>query len=259
MPLSNLKTLGLTGLLLLVNIGVFITETVNGVNIFSPSTIDLLRWGANFAPLTLTGDTWRLLTSMFLHIGIIHLAVNSWALYAFGIYAEFYYGRLYYLGLYLTAGLVGGLVSLMHNQATAVMLIKGNIPPISAGASGAIMGLGGALIIAAWRPKHGLHITQTLKLQPLLVIMAINFAFGLSVQGIDNAAHFGGLLAGALVALVFSFTDTMPTVLKNSLRISVFFLLLIISWIIIYQLKAHASDLIPVRADILSQLMTHPS
>ncbi|WP_410211194.1 rhomboid family intramembrane serine protease [Aquirhabdus sp.] len=254
MLLSNWKTLGLTGFFLLINVLVFSLETVNGVNVFSPSTVDLLRWGANFAPLTLTGDSWRLFSNMFLHIGIIHLAVNCWALYAFGIYTEFYYGRLYYLGLYLSAGLVGSLVSLMHNQATVEMLLKGDIPPISAGASGAIMGLGGALIIAAWRPKSGLLITQTLKLKPLLVIMAINFAFGLSVRGIDNAAHFGGLLTGALVGLVFSLTDQRSPTIKTIFRISIFFLLLIVSWIILHQLQAQASALLPIRADILSEL-----
>ncbi len=258
MPFTNLKTLGLTGLLLLINIAFFVLEILKGVNFYSPTTVDLLRWGANFAPLTLTGDAWRLVSSMFLHIGIIHLAVNCWALYAFGIYAEFYYGRLYYLALYFTAGLLGGLANLLYNQATLDMLMKGDLPPISAGASGAIMGLGGALIVAAWRPKQDLHYTQTLKLKPLLIIMAINFAFGLSVQGIDNAAHLGGLLAGAVVALVFSLTNPMANALKHILRVGFFSLLFITGSVVFYQLETHAIDLMPVRAEMLSQLTNHP-
>lgn len=255
--ISTLKFWKLTGLLLLINVTVFVIEALSGVNILSPMMKDLLIWGANYAPLTLTGDSWRLITSMFLHIGIIHLAVNCWALYLWGVYAEFYYGRRYFLALYLSAGLIGSLFSVIHN------LIKINTSHgetsfiISAGASGAIMGLGGALIVAAWRPKTDLHPAQTLKLKPLLVIMAINFALGFSIPGIDNAAHIGGLLTGALLALVFSLTEKSSDSSRKALRIIIFIILAIGGVFLFQQLEMIGADLQPYRAEILSQLASH--
>lgn len=251
---STLKIWKLTGLLLLINVTVFIIEALNGVSIFSPTMKDLLIWGANYAPLTLTGDAWRLLTSMFLHVGLIHLAVNCWALYIWGVYAEFYYGRRYYLALYLSAGLMGSVLSVIHNLIT-INATHGNTSfMISAGASGAIMGLGGALIVAAWRPKADLRPEQTLRLKPLLVIMAINFALGFSISGIDNAAHIGGVIMGALLALVFSLTEKCTDSQRKILRIITFIVLAIGGIFLFKQLEILGAGLQPYRAEILSQL-----
>ncbi len=253
--ISTLKIWQLTGLLLLINVTVFVLETLSGVSILSPTVKDLLVWGANYAPLTLTGDPWRLFTSMFLHVGIIHLAVNCWALYIWGVYAEFYYGRRYYLALYLSAGLMGSVFSVIHNLINATYNSSSFI--ISAGASGAIMGLGGALIVAAWRPRTDLHPEQTLKLKPLLDIMAINFVLGFSIPGIDNAAHIGGIITGALLALVFSFTEKSTDVQGKILRIITFIVLAIAGVFLFHQLEIIGADLRPYRADILSQLANH--
>jgi len=252
--ISTLKIWKLTGILLLINVTVFVLETLNGVNVLSPNIKDLLNWGANYAPLTLTGDAWRLLTSMFLHVGIIHLAVNCWALYIWGVYAEFYYGRRFYLALYLSAGLVGSLLSVMHNLVKINTAHGDTSFMISAGASGAIMGLGGALIIAAWRPKTNLYPEQTLKLKPLLVIMAINFALGFSISGIDNAAHIGGILTGALLALVFSLTEKCTDAQRKTFRIITFIILAIGGFILFQRLEILGANLHSYRADILSQL-----
>ena len=255
--ISTLKIWKLTGLLLVINVTVFVLEALSGVNILSPLMKDLLVWGANYAPLTLTGDPWRLLTSMFLHIGIIHLAVNCWALYLWGVYAEFYYGRRYFLALYLSAGLIGSLFSVIHNLIQINASHGETSFNISAGASGAIMGLGGALIVAAWRPKANLQPAQKLLLKPLLVIMAINFALGFSVPGIDNAAHIGGLLTGALLALVFSFTGKCTDSQRKLLRIITFIILGIGGVFLFHQLEIIGADIQPYRADILSQLANH--
>jgi len=253
--ISTLKIWKLTGVLLLINVTVFVIEALSGVSILSPTVQDLLIWGANYAPLTLTGDAWRLFTSMFLHVGIIHLAVNCWALYIWGVYAEFYYGRRYYLALYLSAGLMGSLFSVIHNLINATYNHSSFI--ISAGASGAIMGLGGALIVAAWRPRTDLHPEQTLKLKPLLVIMAINFALGFSIPGIDNAAHIGGIITGALLALVFSLTEKSSDAKRKTLRIITFILLALAGVFLFQQLKILGAELQPYREDILSQLANH--
>ena len=251
---ATLRIWKLTGLLLLINISMFVIEVLNGVSIFSPRMGDLLVWGANYAPLTLTGDAWRLLSSMFLHIGLIHLAVNCWALYIWGIYAEFYYGRRFYLAMYLSAGLVGSLLSVLHNVFNQQILNDANAFVVSAGASGAIMGLGGALIVAAWRPKASLHPDQALQLKPLLVIMAINFGLGLSIAGIDNAAHLGGIITGALLGLVFSLTENMRQQQRQIMRISSFIILALIGWFTFYQLQLTENQLQPLRVGILDQL-----
>lgn len=91
----------LTALLIAINCGLFAWQVLNGVSATDPSVPDLIKWGADFAPLTLTSENWRLLSSMFLHIGFVHLLLNMWALYLFGMYAEFYYGRFWYVVIYL--------------------------------------------------------------------------------------------------------------------------------------------------------------
>jgi rhomboid protease GluP len=251
---STLRIWKLTGFLLLINVSVFVLEVLSGVSILSPRMGDLLLWGANYAPLTLTGDFWRLLTSMFLHIGILHIAVNCWALYVWGVYAEFYYGRHFYLALYLSAGLAGSLLSIAHSLWNHSASNNSSTFVVSAGASGAIMGLGGALIVAAWRPKEHLHPTQTLQLKPLLVIMVINFALGLSIAGIDNAAHLGGLIIGALLGLIYSLTEQMALKHRQMTRITAFIVLVLTGWVIFQQLQLAGSNLQSVRSDIMSQL-----
>jgi rhomboid protease GluP len=256
---STLRIWKLTGLLLLINVSMFVLEALYGVSLFSPRMGDLLIWGANYAPLTLTGDAWRLLSSMFLHIGLLHLVVNCWALYIWGVYAEFYYGRRFYLAMYLSAGLVGSLLSIAHNVFNQKFLHDSDPFVISAGASGAIMGLGGALIIAAWRPKATLHPDQALSLRALLVIMAINFGLGMSIAGIDNAAHLGGIITGALLAMVFSLTENMNQKQRQIIRIASFIILAIMGCMTFYQLQHAESNLQPQRAAILAQLDSfHP-
>jgi rhomboid protease GluP len=256
---STLRIWKLTGLLLLINVSMFVIEVVNGVSIFSPRMGDLLIWGADYAPLTLTGDSWRLFSSMFLHIGLLHLVVNCWALYIWGVYTEFYYGRRFYLAMYISAGLIGSLLSIAHNVFNQQILHDSDAFVISAGASGAIMGLGGALIVAAWRPKSNLHPAHALSLRALLIIMAINFALGMSIAGIDNSAHLGGIITGILLGLVFSFTENMKQKQRQLFRITAFMVIAIIGCLTFYHLQRAERDLQPQRAAIIADLKSfHP-
>nr|MBD0118149.1 rhomboid family intramembrane serine protease [Acinetobacter baumannii] len=97
----NVQAWWLTALLISINVGLFIWQIVSGVDISDPAIKDALRWGADFTPLTFSGQPERLFTSMFFHFGIIHLMLNMWALYIFGNVAEALFGRLYFIGLYL--------------------------------------------------------------------------------------------------------------------------------------------------------------
>ena len=125
----------LTAVLVAISVLIFIAMVAKGASVTQPTSDQLLRWGANFGPLTLTGQWWRLLTAMFVHIGLVHLALNMWCLWQLGLLAEYLYGPKTFLALYVMSGLAASIVSLARNPLV-----------VTAGASGAIFGLAGALI-----------------------------------------------------------------------------------------------------------------
>jgi membrane associated rhomboid family serine protease len=163
-----------------------------GVSAFSPQTQDLWKWGADFGPLTIGSQWWRVLTSVFVHVGLWHLAVNMWALWNLGMLAERIYGRWLYLYIYLFCGVCGSLDSLAwHPWIT------------SAGASGAIFGLAGALIVTFRWGKLPIppEIIRPI-LRTLVIFTIINIGFGVAVQFVDNAAHLGGFGGGMVAAAI---------------------------------------------------------
>ncbi|WP_201583499.1 rhomboid family intramembrane serine protease [Psychrobacter sp. HII-4] len=195
-----LKTAPVTTLLLISFIGLFLLQVLTGVDANNPSTEDLLKWGANALPFTMTDDPWRLLSSAFLHIGLMHLLFNGFAMYFFGQVAEPMFGSAKFLALFLLAA-IGG--NLLNNYITWQGILDGTGQPgISAGASGGIMGIGAALLIAALFKisVNGL----VLNLKSLIFIMGINLVYGFAVPGIDNAGHIGGAVTGLVIALAFA-------------------------------------------------------
>ncbi|MBO1516326.1 rhomboid family intramembrane serine protease [Psychrobacter halodurans] len=195
-----LKTAPVTTLLLISFIGLFLLQVLTGVDANNPSTEDLLKWGANALPFTMTDDPWRLLSSAFLHIGLMHLLFNGFAMYFFGQVAEPMFGSAKFLALFLLAA-IGG--NLLNNHVTWQGILDGTGQPgISAGASGGIMGIGAALLIAALFKisVNGL----VLNLKSLIFIMGINLVYGFAVPGIDNAGHIGGAVTGLVIALAFA-------------------------------------------------------
>jgi rhomboid protease GluP len=178
-----------TSLLLDLNILVFLLMFFSGLNMLSPNGQELLKWGANRRDETLTGDWWRLFTSMFVHGGIIHLFLNIMGLLIGSFMLERILGWKRFLALYLLAGLCGSIASIAWYPHM-----------ISVGASGAIFGLFGAML--------GLLLTDAFpkKGKKAILIFAgtyagINLVWGLT-GGIDNAAHIGGLLGGALLGIL---------------------------------------------------------
>lgn len=213
----------LTALLIGINVLLFLIEVLSGVSLFDPSMVDLIKWGADFTPLTLSSEPWRLLSSMFLHIGFVHLSVNMWALYLFGLYAEFYYGRWFYLLIYLSAGIAGNLFSnflsihqMLPHAATGTPL---PMSAISGGASGAIMGVGGALLIASLWPRPDLPAEIRLNKNSLIMLMLLNLGIGFIVAGINNAAHLGGFIMGAVLALLFRTSMVLPAMTGRIMRL----------------------------------------
>ena len=169
-----------------VNVAVFGIMVANGVDLLSPDAGAVLKWGANYGPRTTHGEWWRLLSCTFLHFGILHLLLNMWCLFDVGQLVERLTGNAGFLLLYLVSGVGGSLASL----ALTPMVV-------SAGASGAVFGVYGALLGVYLRarrtiPKEILtqHKASTVS------FLAYNLVFGLFVPGIDLAAHVGGLLSG---------------------------------------------------------------
>ncbi|WP_201585816.1 rhomboid family intramembrane serine protease [Psychrobacter jeotgali] len=195
-----LKTAPVTTLLLISFIGLFIIQFLTGVDINSPSTEALLNWGANALPLTMTDEPWRLVSSGFLHIGLMHLLFNGFAMYFFGQIAEPMFGSAKFLALFLLA-VIGG--NLLNNYVTWQGILDGTGQPgLSAGASGGIMGIGAALLIAA---LFKISVNgMVLNLRSLVFIMGINLVYGFAVPGIDNAGHIGGAVTGLIIALGFA-------------------------------------------------------
>ncbi|RYY79390.1 MAG: rhomboid family intramembrane serine protease [Moraxellaceae bacterium] len=225
----------LTALLIAINCGLLGWQVLSGVSATDPSVADLIGWGADFAPLTLTNENWRLLSSMFLHIGVVHLLLNMWGLYLLGVYAEFYYGRFWYVIIYLLAGLAGNLASnyvSLHNALsfsnTAILqassslnnsLTNSLIPSVSAGASGAIMGVCGALLVAALWPKRDIEAKYLLNKNALLILTLLNLGIGIFVGGINSMAHLGGFVGGLILALGYLLSQHFPSVGKYTLQL----------------------------------------
>lgn len=183
----------LTRILLGLNFLVFIGMIVYGYLVFGilDGTEDgrvLITFGAKLNIAIVQGQIWRLLTAMFLHIGVFHLLFNLYALNALGPLVEGYFGHVRFLAIYLIGGLFGSVASFAFSAA------------ISAGASGAIFGLAGATTVYFLRYRDNFGARGRAILQNMLVVIGINLIFGLSVPGIDNWGHVGGLVGGALVA-----------------------------------------------------------
>lgn len=175
-----------TPALVAVNALVFAGTLAAGAGLFQTDGTVLLRWGSNYGPLTFDGEWWRLLTSMFLHFGLLHLALNMWALWSIGQLTERLLGAGPFLVLYLFAGLCGSLASSYTHP-----LLN------SAGASGAIFGVLGALLALMLNPRTRIPASvSTAQRNSALVFIFYNLLNGATHAGIDNAAHLGGLFGG---------------------------------------------------------------
>ncbi len=180
-----------------VNVAVFIAMALAGVSMLdNPSGQDLVRWGANYGPLTVSGQWWRLLTCVFVHGGLLHIAFNMWCLWDLGRLAESVYGHWTFAVVYLITGLAASLASLIWNPSV-----------LSVGASGAIFGIAGALIASFYLGEFSLpRAAMTGMLRSVVMFVGYNLFFGAVIARTDNAAHIGGLLMGLLLgALIAKF------------------------------------------------------
>ena len=179
-----------TPILLDINVLIFILMAMSGVNILQPTSESLLNWGANFKPMTLDGEWWRLIANCFLHIGIFHLLMNMYALLYIGVLLEPHLGRTRFILAYLLTGITASIASLWWNDLT-----------ISAGASGAIFGMYG-VFLAMLTTNLIEKTARKALLMSIVIFVGYNLVNGVK-EGIDNAAHIGGLIGGLVIGYAF--------------------------------------------------------
>lgn len=190
-----------TKLLVGANLLVFIAMLAGGAGLWHSSNTVQLGWGANFGPATQDGQWWRLGSAMFLHFGILHLTLNLWALWDAGQLVERMYGHARFAAIYFISGLTGNLLSLVAHKGLA----------ISGGASGAIFGIYGALLVFMWRERNNLHPRDfRWFFWGAAGFAAASLALGFLITGIDNAAHIGGFATGLLGGVVFALPAGRP-------------------------------------------------
>lgn len=177
--------------LLAINVMVWVAMVAAGASALRGDPALLYAWGANATSAVQAGEWWRLLTATFLHAGLMHLAFNMLGLFSIGPLLERIYGHAQFLLIYLVSALAGSVASLHFSAQTKV----------SVGASGAVFGIAGALIVGVYQHRHALpkHFSRPL-ISGMLPFVGYSLLMGFTQANIDNGAHVGGLVAGALVA-----------------------------------------------------------
>lgn len=175
---------------------VFVGELAEGIAPFNLQNDDLAKlevMGAINSTIAFRGEWWRLLAAMFLHVGLLHLLLNLWALFQLGYLFEMIFGSRRFLLTYFVSGLIASYASFSFIDPLG----------LSAGASGAIFGILGGLIVAIWRSPLWRHEPWARGLmRQLLGWAAINIFIGFTIPAIDNAAHLGGFAAGLVLGLI---------------------------------------------------------
>jgi len=181
----------ITPILIYSNVGIYLMMVIAGLGFISFRGDALLAWGANYGPWTKNGEWWRLLTSTFLHGGLIHVLANMYGLLFIGILLEPVLGHARFLVAYLVTGLVGSIASIWWYEAT-----------VSVGASGAIFGVYGLFLGLLLAKVFSAEFGKAF-LASTVVFIGFNLIMGFT-GGIDNAAHIGGLLSGFIIGLILA-------------------------------------------------------
>lgn len=174
-----------TRTLIAINVVVYLITAVQGAGINAPGGRlfnDMFLYG----PFVGHGDWWRLITAAFLHASILHIGLNMYVLWIIGSPVEQYLGRARFLGLYFVSGLAG--------SAGALVLTP---TALTVGASGAIFGILGALLIIEWQTTGRLAGNA-------MTWIVINLALSFVISNVSIGGHIGGLIGGILVTLSFA-------------------------------------------------------
>lgn len=189
--MEEIKKEPVTAVLILLNTLIFLIVEFTGG---SENGQHMLECGAAYAPLILEQGQWyRVFSSMFLHFGAPHLINNMLVLFVLGQRLEPSVGKLRFLLIYITGGLGGNLISLFCDMQTGDYTV-------SAGASGAVFAVMGGMIYVIIRHRGRV---ADLTMRQMLIMAAFSLYFGFASEGVDNAAHAGGLICGFLAAVIF--------------------------------------------------------
>jgi rhomboid protease GluP len=184
-------TLGLIGInIVMYIITAYLSFVYAKGSIFNSDINVLILLGAKVNDLIAGGEYFRLVSSMFLHGGLMHLGVNMYSLYAIGPMVERVYGKKKYLAIYFFAGICSSIFSYSFSSS------------VSIGASGAIFGLLGAVLVFAIKSKGKTGIGF---IKSILSVILINIIIGITLPNIDNFAHMGGLIGGVIISFLVSF------------------------------------------------------
>ncbi len=207
--LFSFKMPVITDILIFICVLVFICMYIFGNGSYDSDT--LIKFGANIDTYTKNGDYYRLITCMFLHIGILHLICNMYSLYIIGNVVENFFGKWKYLIIYFISGISGSILSMAFSHNT-----------ILAGASGAIFGLLGALLYFGYYYRAYLGSAGK---STIIQVIFINLLIGFMVPGISNAAHIGGLVGGVLSSMMVGVYDKSSKIDRiNGLILTVIYL-----------------------------------
>jgi rhomboid protease GluP len=226
-----------TYILLAINIAVFGWMVLHGVSAKDPTTAQLIQYGATNSTYIIVGHQWwRLLTATFVHVGLIHIATNMWCLWNLGLLGEPLLGPAGLVAVYLITGIAGNLLSLCSN------VIFRDYISVGAGASGAVFGIAGILIVLLSNKKLPIPAFELNRLRRSVIQFAVlNLIIGIganftSIVRIDNHAHIGGFLSGLAlgVPLVPRMTAGRTRYLarqKLTFAVATFLLFLFAYWI----------------------------
>jgi rhomboid protease GluP len=170
----------ITYVLIGINIAVFLGQILTDSDLW-------FFFGAKINEFIVAGEWWRLVTPIFLHANLIHLAVNGYSLFIFGTQVEALFSYKRYLVIYMLSGIASTVLSFIMS------------PEPSVGASGAIFGLVGAMLVHLYRHRKLFGERGRRRLIDVAVIAGINLLIGLN-PGIDNWGHLGGLIGGVVLA-----------------------------------------------------------
>ena len=198
-----------TYLLLAINIAVFAWMSTHGVSLRSPTPQQLLHYGANDSVDVLNGQWLRLLSATFVHIGIIHIATNMWCLWNLGLLGEPLIGPFGLVAVYVLTGVAGNLLTVAWDVGYAHLnrLPLDVVASVGAGASGAVFGIAGILIVLLSNRRLPIPWPELKRLRRSVIQFAIiNLVIGASTSlalvgnlihiRIDNTAHLGGFMSG---------------------------------------------------------------
>jgi rhomboid protease GluP len=199
-----------THVLLGINCAVFVAMVARGASLWMPTLDQLMFWGADRPNNVLIyGEWWRIVTAMFVHVGILHLATNMWCLWNLGLLAEPLMGSFGLFAAYILTGAAGNLLSTAKNWMYPLHDAGAVVFQASAGASGAVFGIAGVLIVLLKSKLLPVPPQEVRRLRKsviyfavinLVILYGVNFAKDITGVQVDNSAHVGGLLCGLLFA-----------------------------------------------------------